>query len=211
MQFPQEHVMKIVISAFRILFFVAIVGLMTETAFSQKLLKKVDPIPQDQKDFVTKMQVAMFNLKSAEFINNPVAKEEARTKATGELRTVKKSLAETIGREGITDWVAFCELQSSNLRIKLQILAQTPAANNSKGQPRPLSEEFEFDISLNNKSENEKIDPLLLESIKRFGLKQYVKFSLSKTEVKTDRNRGIPNPYHYIVTPSALKEITPLK
>ena len=62
---------------------------------------------------------------------------------------------------------------------------------------------------MNNKSENEKIDPLLLETIKRFGLKQYVKFSLSKTEVKIDRV-GF-NQYHYIVTPSALKEITPLK
>ena len=201
--------MYFIFSACRNLLVMAIVVLMTESAYSQKILKKMNPIPQDQKDFVTKMQVAMINLKSAEFINNPVAKEEARTKATNELRTVKKSLSETIGRDGITDWVAFCELQSTILRIKLQILAQTPNANNSKGQPRPLSEEFIFDISVNNKSENEKIDPLLLETIKRFGLKQYVKFSLSKTEVKIDRV-GF-NQYHYIVTPSALKEITPLK
>lgn len=199
--------MNFLFSVCRNLLVIAIVVLITESAYCQKIFKKMDPIPQDQKDFVTKMQVAMINLKSAEFIINPVAKAEARTKAYGELRTVKKSLAETIAREGITDWVVFCEVQSSNLQIKLQILAQTPAANNTKSQPRPLSEEFEFDISLNNKSENEKIDPLLLESIKRFGLKQYVKFSLSKTDFKEDRL----NPYHYVVTPSALKEITPLK
>ena len=83
--------MYFIFSACRNLLVMAIVVLMTESAYSQKILKKMNPIPQDQKDFVTKMQVAMINLKSAEFINNPVAKEEARTKATNELRTVKKA------------------------------------------------------------------------------------------------------------------------
>ena len=110
------------------------------------LICKENPVQATGFGVICKSSV--INLKSAEFINNPVAKEEAITKASGELRTVKKSLAETIGREGITDWVAFCELTSSNLVIKLQILAQAPAANNSKVQPRLLSEEFEFDISV---------------------------------------------------------------
>ena len=53
--------MKFVFSACRNLLFIAIVVLMTDSAYSQKIFKKIDPIPQDQKDFITKLQVAMIN------------------------------------------------------------------------------------------------------------------------------------------------------
>ena len=72
--------MKNAISVCRILFFVAIIGMMTESAYSQKL-KKVEqaplPIPQNQKDFIQKIQAAMINKKSATYTVNPVAKKEA--------------------------------------------------------------------------------------------------------------------------------------
>ena len=202
--------MQIAVLGCRILFFVTILGLMTESVYSQKLLKKVDPIPQDQKDFITKLQLAMINLKSAEFINNPVAKKEVEDKAIKELNSIKGSLKETIEREGLTDWIAFCSVESSRLLITFEILVQNPSAKKTPNsiirQSDLLSQKFYYEISLREKGE---IDSEILETIKRMRLKQHIVFSLSKTDLKETRDVSLGRVY--IVPSKALTKIAVIK
>jgi hypothetical protein len=223
--------MKNAISVCRILFFVAIIGMMTESAYSQKL-KKVEqtplPIPQNQKDFIQKIQAAMINKKSASYTVNPVAKKEAMEKADNDLKKEIDGLSEIVKNDGLNDWIALCYVNPTYIDLVIEILAQNPgAALEPKSLPgskknsaatNPLSEKFTIHIKLESPkdkinspkdkidSPNDKINPDVLDSIKNLTRSGFVKFTLAKYPIKlTSGNTTIVPP------PSALKAIAQLK
>jgi hypothetical protein len=207
--------MKNAISVCRILFFVAFVGMMTESAYSQKLKKDEQvplPIPQDQKDLIQKIQTALINKKTATYTVNPVVKKEAMEKSNNELKKEIDKLSEIIKTDGLNDWVALCYVNSTYLDLVIEILAQNPGAALEPKKPpgskknsaatNPLSEKIIIHIQIENGKD--KINPDVLDSIKNLTKSGFVKFTLTKYPA-IPGNSGINPP------PSALKAIAPLK
>ena len=208
--------MKITISVCRILVFVAFVGMMTDLAYSQKLKKDEQvplPIPQDQKDFIQKIQAAMLNKQLAKYTENPVARKEAVEKADNNLKKEIGNLFEIIKNDGLNDWVAFCFVDENELQLQIEILAENPKAPSGKkkipsvegkgGSMTTLSTKFNIRVSLIKPKD--KIDPDVLDAVKKLKQSGFVKFTLAKYPIVVTPGSTISPP------PSALKTIIQLK
>ena len=209
--------MKNAISVCRILFFVAIIGMMTESAYSQKL-KKVEqaplPIPQGQKDLIQKIQATMVNKQLAKYTENPVARKEAVEKAGNDLKKEIDKLWEIIKNDGLNEWVALCFLNENELQLRIEILADNPQAPSGKkripsgegkgGSLTTLSTIFDIRFSLINP--RDKIDPDVLDAVKKLTTSGFVKFTLAKYPIKPAS--GITS---IVASPSTLKAIAQLK
>jgi hypothetical protein len=209
--------MKNAISVCRILFFVAIIGIMTESAYSQKLKKDEQtplPIPQDQQEFIQKIQAVMINKYLADGIANPIARKEAMEKSNNEFKKETDRLFESIKTDGLNDWVALCVFSDNNrLYLYIYILVQKPnlalgsqKSQNNKKPPakNTLSERISICIQL--EKTDDKIAPDVLDSIKKLTPGGFAKFTLDKHQYEYLSGGGGIYP-----SPSALKSIAPLK
>lgn len=210
--------MKITILVCRILFLVAAVGFMNESAYSQKLKKKEEakalPIPQDQKDFIKKIQVAMINKQLATYTENPVARKEAVSKASTELTKEIDKFSEIIKKDGLNDWIAVCSLNAEELDLQIEILAENPKPplgfndGNVRGIGNsintPLSTKFSIRFSLTN--QKNKVEQDVLDSIKKLKQIGFVKFTLEKYPIEIFSGNTFIRP-----PSSVLKAISPLK
>lgn len=209
--------MKNAISVCRILFFVAIIGMMTESAYSQKLKKEEQtplPIPQDQKDLIQKIQAAMLNKQLAKYTENPVARKEAVEKADNDLKKEIGKLFEIIKNDGLNDWIALCFVNENELQLQIEILADNPEAPSGKkkipsvegkgGSMTTLSTKFNIRVSLIKPKD--KIDPDVLDAVKKLKRVGFVKFTLAKYPIVVTSGSTM-----FFPPPSALKTIIQLK
>lgn len=184
--------------------------MMTESAYSQKLKKDEQtplPIPQDQKEFIQKIQAAMVNKQLAYYADNPIARKEAVEKADNDLKKEIGRLLEIIKSDGLNDWIALCSLDENNLHLMIEVLVENPNApmgfKKIYAERDTLSVQYRLRIGLLAKDKKE-ADPDVLNNIKKLKSRGFVKFSVGKCPIQ-GKDKVV-----FSIPSNALKAIAPL-